>query len=194
MKIKVGISNRHVHLTKDVYYKLFGSEEMKKYKDLVQPGEYATTSYVTIKKGNYYIEKVRVLGPFRNYTQVEISRSDAYKLKANPPIRTSGDVANSDSITIIGPNGKVDLNEGLILAKRHIHICPKDMKKYELEKNKTASVLINGCKGGIINNIELKILENAELELHLDIDEANAFDLKNGDCVKLINDTFKYND
>ena len=91
MRIKVGVSNRHVHLTKEVYFKLFGEENLEKDRDLDQPGQFASKSYVTIKKGEREIPHVRILGPFRNYNQIEISRTDAYKLKVNPPVRDSGD-------------------------------------------------------------------------------------------------------
>lgn len=186
MKIKVGVSNRHVHLTKEVYFGLFGKSELEKSRDLDQPGQFASTSYVTIKKGDRQIEKVRVLGPFRNYNQVEISRTDAYKLKVNPPVRDSGDLEGSESITLIGPNGSVDLSSGLILAKRHIHITPEDMHKYGFEGMKKVAVLIKGEKGGIIDNVYFKVLDVASLALHLDTDEGNAFNLKTGDEVVLI--------
>ena len=186
MKIKVGVSNRHVHLTKEVYYGLFGKSELEKDRDLDQPGQFASTSYVTIKKGDRELEKVRVLGPFRDYNQVEISQTDAYKLKVNPPVRDSGDLEGSESITLIGPNGSVDLSSGLILARRHIHITPEDMKKYGFEGLKKVAVLIKGEKGGIIDNIYFKVLDIASLTLHLDTDEGNAFNLKSGDEVILI--------
>ncbi len=186
MKIKVGVSNRHVHLTKEVYFGLFGKSELEKDRDLDQPGQFASTSYVTIKKGDRELEKVRVLGPFRDYNQVEISQTDAYKLKVNPPVRDSGDLEGSESITLIGPNGSVDLSSGLILARRHIHITPEDMKKYGFEGLKKVAVLIKGEKGGIIDNIYFKVLDIASLTLHLDTDEGNAFNLKSGDEVILI--------
>ncbi len=186
MRIKVGVSNRHVHLTKEVYFKLFGESELEKSRDLDQPGQFASTSYVTIKKGDRQFEKVRVLGPFRDYNQVEISRTDAYTLKVNPPIRDSGDLEGSESITLIGPKGTVELKEGLILAKRHIHITPKDMKKYGFEGIEKVAILVKGNKGGVINNVYFKVLDEAALALHLDTDEGNAYDLKTGDEVILI--------
>lgn len=191
MRIKVGVSNRHVHLTKEVYIKLFGRDELKKDRDLVQPGEFASTSYVSIRNGGRYIENVRVLGPFRNYNQVEISKTDAYKLKVNPPIKKSGDLAGSSPITIIGPKGSVALPEGLILPTRHIHISPEDIKKYGFNEKQKVAALINNKKGGVIDNIEFKVLDNAVFELHLDTDEANAFNLTEGDEVILVQSLFK---
>ncbi len=186
MKIKVGVSNRHVHVTQEVYFKLFGTTKLEQDKELDQPGQFASTSYVTIKKGDRQIEKVRVLGPFREYNQVEISRTDAYKLKVNPPVRSSGDLNGSESITLIGSKGSVDLKSGLILAQRHIHITPEDMHKYGFEGMDKVAILVKGNKGGIINNVYFKALDGASLVLHLDTDEGNAFNLKTGDEVTLI--------
>lgn len=186
MNIKVGVSNRHVHLTKEVYFKLFGTAELVKVRDLDQPGQFASNSYVTIKKGDRQIEKVRVLGPFRSYNQVEISRTDAYKLKVNPPVRDSGELDGSESVTLIGPKGSVALPHGLILANRHIHITPEEMKKYGFEGMEKVAVLVKGEKGGIINNVYFKVLDVASLTLHLDTDEGNAFNLQTGDEVTLI--------
>ena len=114
MQVILGVSNRHVHLKEEDYKILFGDEPLNKVKDLRQPGQFASDKLVTIKNGDREINHVRVLGPIRNYTQVEISKTDAYTLKLNPPIRTSGDLEGSSPITIIGPKGKIDLKEGCI--------------------------------------------------------------------------------
>ena len=158
MQVILGVSNRHVHLKEEDYKILFGDEPLNKVKDLRQPGQFASDKLVTIKNGDREINHVRVLGPIRNYTQVEISKTDAYTLKLNPPIRTSGDLEGSSPITIIGPKGEIDLKEGCILANRHIHISPEEVKKYNLEGVKKVKVKIDGEKGGILNNVYLKIL------------------------------------
>lgn len=189
MKIKVGVSNRHVHLTKEIYAKLFGKEELEKDRDLTQPGQFASLSYVTIRNGGKYIENIRVLGPFRKYNQVEISKTDAYKLGVNPPVRKSGDLKGSSSITIIGPKGSVALPEGLIIPERHIHITPSDMKKYGFENLKKIAILVDN--EGLIDNIKFKVDENSTLELHLNTDEANAFNIKQGDDVLVVQSIFK---
>lgn len=186
MKVILGVSNRHVHLNKNDYYTLFGDEPMNKVKDLRQPGQFASDKKVTIKNGDRQIENVRVLGPIRNYTQVEISRTDAYTLKLNPPIRTSGDLDGSSPITIIGPKGEINLDKGCILANRHIHISPEEVKKYNLEGVKKVKVKIDGEKGGILNNVYLKIIEPSLLEMHIDTDEGNAFGVKTGDVLEII--------
>lgn len=185
MKITVGVSNRHVHLTKEVYNQLF-FDEIEKLRSIDQPTQYAAVQTVTIKKGDQQIEKVRVVGPLRDYNQVEISRTDAYKLKVDPPIKTSGDLDNSLGITLIGPKGEVELDKGLILANRHIHITPDLVKRYKLQDTDELAVLINGEKSGILKNVYLKVQDEAALKLHLDTDDANAFNLKNGDEVEVL--------
>lgn len=183
MEVIVGISNRHVHLNKEDYNILFGSEEMHNIKDLVQPGQFSSDKKVTIKNGDREIKNVRVLGPIRSYTQVEISRTDSYFLKVNPPIRTSGDLDSASILTIIGPKGEITKPCGII-ANRHIHISPEEVKKYGLEDTKYVKVKVNGEKGGILNNVHLKVLEPSKLELHLDTDDGNGFNLKTGDTVE----------
>ena len=186
MKVILGVSNRHVHLKEEDYKTLFGDEPINKVKDLRQPGQFASDKFVTIKNGERQIEHVRVLGPIRNYTQVEISRTDAYTLKLNPPIRTSGQLEGSSPITIIGPKGELNLKEGCILANRHIHISTEEVKQYNLEGIKKVKVKIDGEKGGILNNVYLKILEPSLLEMHIDTDEGNAFGVKTGDELEII--------
>ena len=186
MKVILGVSNRHVHLKEEDYKTLFGDEPINKVKDLRQPGQFASDKFVTIKNGERQIEHVRVLGSIRNYPQVEISRTDAYTLKLNPPIRTSGQLEGSSPITIIGPKGELNLKEGCILANRHIHISPEEVKQYNLEGIKKVKVKIDGEKGGILNNVYLKILEPSLLEMHIDTDEGNAFGVKTGDELEII--------
>lgn len=187
MKVSIGVSNRHVHLTKEHLEVLFGeSYELEKKSDLTQPGMFASNSLVTIKTSKSEIENVRIVGPVRNYTQVEISKTDAYKLGINPPIRNSGDVSGSSPITIIGPVGTLNLEEGCIIPTRHIHILPSQLKMYGLEGRDEVSVKVAGEKGGILNNVHLKVSEDSFFELHLDTDDANAHLLKNGDIGEII--------
>lgn len=187
MKVSIGVSNRHVHLTRENLKKLFGDDyKLEKKKELTQPGQFASTALVTLKTEKDIIENVRVLGPVRNYTQVEISRTDAYKLGLNPPVRNSGDLELSESITLIGPKGEVNLDSGCIIATRHIHILPEQVKQYNLEGKETVSVRISGEKGGIIENVYLKVADESFFELHLDTDDANAHLVKNGDIAEII--------
>lgn len=187
MKVSIGVSNRHVHLTQKHLNILFGDQyELEKKKDLTQPGQFSSTDLVTIKTDKSEISNVRVLGPVRNYTQVEISKTDAYKLGLNPPIRNSGDLKGSSPITLIGPKGTIDLEEGCIIATRHIHILPDQVKIYGLEGKEKVNVKLFGEKGGIITNVYLKISDEAFFELHLDTDDANAHLVKNGDIGEIL--------
>ena len=175
MKVSIGVSNRHVHLKEDDFHMLFGNDcIMENIKNLNQPGQFSSNLFVTIKTDKSCIEKVRVLGPLRDYTQVEISKTDAYKLGLNPPVRDSGDLKDSETVTIIGPKGELLAKESCIIATRHIHLTKDHMREYNLEGKKTVSVLIDGEKGGIINNVHLKVADNSYFEMHLDTDDANA--------------------
>lgn len=189
MKINIGVSNRHVHLCESDLKRLFGEDfklEVSKY--LTQPGEFASTSKVTLKTDKDVIENVRVLGPIRNYTQVEISKTDAFKLGLNPPVRDSGDLKMSSGITIIGPRGEVNLSEGCIIATRHIHITPLEREQYGLVGVDEVSVRVDGIKGGILNHVRLKESTNYSFELHLDTDDANAHFIKQGDTATILMD------
>ena len=186
MKVSLGISNRHVHLTEKTYKELFGNEPLEVVKYLKQPGQFASNKFLTIKTEANEINHVRVIGPFRDYNQIEISRTDSYHLKINPPIRDSGDIKNSEPITLINGSKIVHLNEGCIIANRHIHITPKEVEEYGFTNVKKVKIRINGEKPGIIENVYLKIAEKSAFELHLDTDDANAFNLKNEDELEII--------
>lgn len=187
MKISVGVSNRHVHLKESDFKILFGDDAvLEKKNDLNQRGQFASTSQVTIETSKGKIERVRVLGPLRNYTQVEISKTDSYVLGLNPPIRKSGDIENSESCTIIGPKGILKIETGVIIAERHIHITKEQLNYYKLDENKTLNILVSGEKPTMLSKAHLKVSEDAYFELHLDTDDANACCLKNGDIVDIL--------
>ena len=173
--INIGVSNRHVHLNEEDFKALFGeNSKLEVLRELTQPGEYASTNLVTLETEKSVIENVRVLGPLRSYTQVEISKTDAYKLGLNPPVRESGDISGSEKITIIGPNGKIEKQEGCIIASRHIHATSEDAKKYGLDESKKYLVRVGGIKGGIMGNVSVKISDKYSFEMHVDTDDANA--------------------
>ena len=187
MKVSIGVSNRHVHLTKEHLEILFGKNyELKKKVDINQPGQFAATDVVTIKTDKSEIKNVRILGPIRNYTQVEISKTDSYTLGLNPPVRDSGDLKGSEAITIIGPNGSIDLEEGCIIPNRHIHITRNQAEYYGLAGTEKVDVKIFGEKGGIINNVYVKVTDEAFFELHIDTDDANSHLIKNGDIGEIL--------
>lgn len=187
MKVSIGVSARHVHLTQEHLEILFGKDyKLEKKSDLKQPGQFASNALVTIKTDKSIIEHVRVLGPIRDYTQVEISKTDAHNLGINPPVRNSGDLIGSSPITIIGPMGGIDIQYGCIIPTRHIHIRPDQMRAYGFEGKKTVNVKLPGEKGGIICNVYLKVSEESFFEMHLDLDDANAHLINNDDIGEII--------
>ncbi len=180
----VGISNRHVHLTSDTYKILFGNKELQKLKDINQIGQFASTNTVTLKTPKNEIKNVRVMGPFREYNQVEISKTDARTLGLNPPIRESGKLENSESITLVGDVGSITLDNSCIIAERHIHITKEIAKKYNIKEGQVIKVKINTIKKGEVEAFA-RISEDAYFEVHLDTDDGNAFLLNNNDEVEL---------
>lgn len=183
-KTKIGISNRHVHITKEIYEQLFDTP-LEKDRNINQIGEFASTSFITIKTPTNKIENVRIVGPFRDYVQVEISATDAYYLKINPPVRKSGDLKDSETITLIGPKKEIEIKNSCIIAQRHIHVNTQDAKKLKVEDDQKVQVKIKGDRSGIIDAF-IKISDNGYFEMHVDRDEANAFLLKNNDEVTII--------
>lgn len=174
-EINIGISNRHVHLKREDLDILFGKGyELTCFRPLSQPGQYACNEKVTIKTEKNKIDNVRVLGPVRNYTQVEISKTDSFVLGLNPPVRDSGDIDNSESITIVGPNGEVTIKEGCIIATRHIHATAEDVERLGIVGVDKVDVVLPGDKGGILYNVSIKVDPSFSLEMHLDTDDGNA--------------------
>ncbi len=187
--IPVGVSNRHIHLTREHLDILFGAGyELTPLKDLSQPGQYACKEQLTIIGPSLRaIEGVRVLGPLRKASQVEISKTDSFTLKVKPPVRESGDLAGSAPITIIGPKGIVNLTEGCILANRHIHMSLEDGVKYGVKDGDYVSVMTVGDgKRTLLYDVQIRVSDKFRLEMHLDTDDANACGIGNGAKVKLI--------
>ncbi len=184
MNVKIGISNKHVHLTQEDLNILFGDNYvLNKKNDINQPGQYACLETVTVKTDKDVIENVRILGPVRSYTQVELAMTDARKLGVNPPLRDSGLLDDSAILTIIGPCGSITKACGIIV-RRHIHITKQDKIKYNL--NDVVSVRVKNERGGIMDNVYVKESDEAHFEMHIDTDEANAFGLSNNDEVEII--------
>lgn len=186
--IPVGVSNRHIHLTREHVEALFGKGyELTKLKDLSQPGQYACKEQLTIVGPSMRaIEGVRVLGPERKRSQVEISRTDSYVLKLKPPVRESGDLGGSAPITIIGPKGIVTLDEGCIIANRHIHMSPEEARRYGVSDGETVSVELGGERKSLFYDVSIRVSESFRLEMHIDTDDANAAGVGNGFIAKMI--------
>lgn len=186
--IPVGVSNRHIHLTRQDVETLFGKGyRLTPLKDLSQPGQYACKEQLTIVGPSLRpIEKVRVLGPERKASQVEISRTDAYLLKVKPLVRESGKIAGSAPITIIGPKGVVTLSEGCMIANRHIHMSPEDGARFGLKDNDYVTVDAFGERRTRFFDVQVRVDPNFRLEMHLDTDDANAAGLANGAKVAIV--------
>ncbi len=181
MRVKIGISNRHVHLNRNDADILFGKDfEFTKRNDLSQHGEYATNETVEIKTGNYSFPHVRVVGPIRNYTQVEISPSDAKLLNLNPPVRDSGDLENASNILIKGPLGEVYSISSCIIPNRHIHKNKDSNFGYN-----NGDVICGKINGQIMDNIHIKEKDTYELELHITRDDADKYHVQNGDYIDI---------
>lgn len=186
-RVPVGISARHVHLQTDHLYTLFGNGyRLTPMIELSQPGQFAAQEIVTLAGPKGKIERVRILGPERVQTQVEVSASDARTLGVTPIVRNSGDIEGTPGLTIIGPKGSVDIQKGVIVAERHIHMSFQQSEYFGVRDGDRVKVMIPGPKGGIMDNIVVRVSQNYQLDLHIDTDEANAFLLKQGDLLELV--------
>ena len=178
----IGVSNRHVHLNRADMDALFGNgTELTVKKMLGQPGQYASEELVTLRGPKGEIHRVRVLGPLRSQTQVEISISDGYTLGVKPPVRESGQLENTPGIEIIGPCGSVKKPIGVIVALRHVHMTPEDAARWGVKDGQFISTEIKGVRGAILNQVLVRVSTKFALEMHIDVEEANAFGVKNGD-------------
>jgi len=186
-KIPIGVSNRHVHLSAHDLEILFGREaKLTKFKDLSQPGQYACEEKVTLIGPQGVIDTVRILGPTRKQTQVEISVSDCFKLGVKAPIRDSGDLGGSAGLTLVGPAGSITISEGCIIAARHIHMHPSDAEYFGIKDGDRVDVECYGPRGVVFCEVLTRVSENYSLEMHVDMDEANAASLRNGDFVRIV--------
>jgi len=189
-KISVGISARHVHVTEEHLELLFGpGHKLTPIKDLTQPGQFAADEKVTLVGPKGVIQRVRILGPVRKATQVEISRTDCYTLGIAAPVRESGDIKGTPGIVIVGPYGPVKIDQGVIVAKRHIHFTPEDAKEFGVEDGQIVMVKTEGERPLIFGDVVARVREDFALDLHLDTDEANAAGLNQGDMVTILDET-----
>ncbi|RCX18013.1 putative phosphotransacetylase [Anaerobacterium chartisolvens] len=183
----IGVSNRHIHLSKEDLELLFGhGHSLKCRRELSQPGQCVSFETVMLAGPKGCIEQVKVLGPVRKQTQIEISRGDAFKLGVNAPIRESGNLKGSGGITVIGPMGSVHLKEGAIIAQRHIHMTPLDAESYGVKDGQKAQVKYTGERGVIFDNVIVRVSDKFALEFHIDIDEANGAGIKHGEMAYLL--------
>ena len=186
-QVPVGVSARHIHLTQEHVETLFGEGyHLTKKKDLMG-GQYACSETVTVVGLKLRaIENVRVLGPVRKASQLEISATDAMKLGVAAPIRESGNVAGSAPVAVVGPKGVIYLKEGCIIAMRHIHMSPADAMAAGVKDGDIVSVKADNERGTVFNQVKIRVNDSFTLEMHIDTDEANASRIKTGDMVTII--------
>lgn len=185
-KIPVGVSARHIHISREDLDVLYGKGyELTAMKDLSQPGQYAAKENVELvtEKGSM---KVRILGPIRKQTQIELALTDAVKLGVTPPVRDSGDLKESPGLTIRGPQGEVKIDEGVIAACRHIHMTPAEAEVFCLNDKDIVKVRCGGDRGLIFDNVLVRVNDNYSLEMHIDTDEGNAAMLHTGEAVQIV--------
>lgn len=186
-KVKLGISARHVHVSQQDLEVLFGAgAQLHEIKPLVQPGQFASEERVDLVTAKGTIKNVRILGPVRKQSQIELAMTDSRKLGLDIPVRDSGDLAGTPGITLVGPNGSVELKEGVIAAGRHIHLDIPTAKEVGLKDKDHVKVVIGGVRGLIFDNVLVRVSENYAPEMHIDTDEGNAALIGTNDMVEVI--------
>ncbi len=185
--VKVGVSQRHIHLSREDLDILFGKGYELTKKKVLMGREYASNEVVTLVGPSLKsIENVRILGPVRKNTQVEISRTDTFVLKVSPPVRPSGEIKGSEKLVVVGPKGSIYLKEGVIIANRHIHLTPEFAEGLNLKDNDYVDVVIDGVKPTKFYDVQIRVRDDFNVEMHIDTDDANSSGLKNGDVVHII--------
>jgi putative phosphotransacetylase len=189
MPVPVGVSNRHLHLSQEDWDKLFGAgTQPRKFRSVVQPGFYACYETVQVVGPKGKLDNVRLIAPHRPGTQVEVSKTDAAQLGAKPPVRDSGKLDGSAPCRLVGPMGELELRQGLILARRHIHFAPKEAEAFGIKDGDVVRVRagIGGERELVFEQVLCRISDKFALEFHLDTDEANAALVKTGDTVYIV--------
>ncbi|HHG0625706.1 TPA: phosphate propanoyltransferase [Klebsiella pneumoniae] len=182
--IPLGISNRHVHLSAKDYQSLFPGQTLKIKKPLGQPGQFAAEQTVSLIGPRGQLKNVRILGPLRGQTQVEISYTDARQIGLTAPLRLSGDLTGSVSVTLKSEAGEINITEGVIIARRHIHMSPLDAAIFGVTQGETVKVGIEGTDRKLIfDDVCIRVAEDMRLEMHIDTDEANAAGIDGGQAV-----------
>ena len=186
-QIKVGVSQRHIHLSREDLDTLFGKGYELTKKKTLMGREFAAEECVTLVGPSLKcIERVRVLGPVRAKTQVEISKTDTFVLKVSPPVRPSGHVEGSERLVVVGPKGSVYLKEGVIIANRHIHLTPQYAEAHGIKDGDYVDVMVESIKPTKFYDVQVRVRDDFNIEMHIDTDDANSAGLRNGDIVRII--------
>ncbi|MBB6735507.1 phosphate propanoyltransferase [Cohnella zeiphila] len=186
-KVPVGVSARHVHLTQEHIEILFGpGAKLTEFKPLSQPGQFAANETVAVHGPKGSFAKVRILGPARRATQVEVSRTDAFALGLNPPVRESGNIEGTPGVRIVGPAGEVTIEKGVIVAARHIHFHTSDAAKFGIADKQLLKVRVGGERGVVFENVIARVSDQFALDMHIDTDEGNAAGASTGDEGEII--------
>ena len=186
-KIKIGVSQRHIHLSREDLDILFGKGYELTKKKTLMGREYAAEEVVTLVGPSLKaITNVRVLGPVRKDTQVEISKTDTFILKVNPPVRPSGQVEGSEKLVVVGPKGSVYLKQGVIIANRHIHLTPEYAEAHGIKDGDYVNVEVEGVKPTKFYDVQVRVRDDFNVEMHIDTDDANSSGLKNGSLVRIV--------
>lgn len=185
--IPIGVSARHIHLSKTDLAALFGDGyELSIFKELTQPGQFAAQETVAIVGPKGQFDKVRILGPIRSQTQIEVSRTDAFSLGIHPPVRESGQIEHTPGLRVIGPRGEVTLAKGVIVAARHIHFHTSDANQWGIQDKQLLRVRLRGERPLIFEDVIARISDQFALDMHIDTDEGNAAGVKTGDEAELL--------
>ncbi|WP_246319991.1 phosphate propanoyltransferase [Paenibacillus qinlingensis] len=185
--IPIGVSARHIHLSQTDLFSLFGEGyELSSFKDLSQPGQFAAQETVAILGPKGQFDKVRILGPVRPQTQIEVSRTDAFTLGIHPPVRESGHIEGTPGLRVFGPKGEVTLEQGVIVAARHIHFHTSDANQWGIQDKQLLRVQLRGERPLIFEDVIARVSDQFALDMHIDTDEGNAAGVKTGDNAELL--------
>jgi putative phosphotransacetylase len=186
-QVPIGVSARHIHLSQQHIEVLFGQGyQLTVLKDLTQPGQFAANETINVQGPKGRIEKVRILGPARSLSQLEISRTDSFALGVQPPVRESGKIDGTPGIQVEGPLGRVQLDQGVIVAARHIHFHTHDAEKWRIKDKQLLRVKTNGERPVIFEDVLARVSDQYALDMHIDTDEANAAGVNTGDLAELL--------
>lgn len=187
MLVPVGISARHIHLTREDLARLFGhGYELTVKKELSQPGQFAAEETLDIVGPKGTLKHVRILGPLRSRTQIELSQTDLRGLGITAPVRSSGDTDGTPGVRLVGPMGEITTPDGVIIADRHVHLSDEEAREMNLKDGDYVTVRIDGVKSGTMSHVLVRASAKFRKDFHIDTDDANAFLLRQGQLVEII--------